>query len=249
MIRTALLAVAWLLFLQNGALAQEPRSQDKRLILFDKSPKTILVNGYSTSFHWPDLLQQKLDQHTDGKRVLTVKSATKGGTPIARWIDVRTGSPLKPWLTILRPALEAADKPVVVLAQQSLQWTFGDRSVGITSKNDDARIKQGAAALKKYASLLKQDGASLVFIATHIYKHPMEPAIGNERLALARFLAQKPDRVQSGPDVWNPTRKEYPRAFARDGVHPNDLGAEIMAQLWFDTLLAYDDHQDDQTHH
>jgi hypothetical protein len=29
-------------------------------------------------------------------------------------------------------------------------------------------------------------------------------------------------------------------AFARDRKHPNSVGGEIMAQLWFETLLEYD---------
>ena len=108
-------------------------------------------------------------------------------------------------------------------------------------------VKEGAEALEKYAALLKKDGADLVFIAMHIYKHPMEPAIGNERLALAAFLAQDPKEVLAGPDLWLPTSKKYPDAFAADRLHPNDLGAELMAQLWFETLLNYDASQDGPT--
>lgn len=211
------------------------------LVLFDDTPKSIVVNGYSTSRLWPTLLQQKLDNHTGGKRILTVKSAIKGGTPVAKWINTQTGDPLPPWLNVLRPALnENPDRPVVVLAQQSLQWTFGDRQTGITDHSDAARIKEGADALEKFADLLKADGADLVFIATHIYKHPMEPEIGNERLALAELISRNPVNVHPGPDLWLPTKAQFPAAFANDRVHPNELGAQIMADLWFQTLVAYD---------
>jgi hypothetical protein len=236
------------LALQGASPAQHPPKHDTPLVIFDGSPKPIVVNGYSTSFRWPALLQEKLDHHTGGKRLITVRRATKGGTPIAKWINVDTAAPLPPWLTILRPALSGHDSPVIVLAQQSLQWTFGDRHTGIAGKEDHARIKKGADTLERYASLLKKDGATLVFIAMHIYKHPMEPAIGNERLALAAFLARNPKHVHAGPDVWLPTSKKYPDAFAADGLHPNDLGAEIMAQLWFESLLSYDDPKNNSAH-
>jgi len=212
-----------------------------KIKIFDDQSKTIVVNGYSTSFGWPRLLQEKLDRKYGGKRVLTVKPATKGGTPIAKWIDVKTGEPSRAWRDILRPKL-AGDGPTIVLAQQSLQWVFGDRTVGIGDANDKEHIKQGADALEKYVRLLKKDGADLVFVAMHIYKHPMEPEIGNERLALTELINRKIPYVQAGPDVWTPTKAKYPQAFARDKVHPNDAGAEIMAQKWFETLLKYDEH-------
>jgi acetyl esterase/lipase len=209
--------------------------------ILDDTSKTIIVNGYSTSFRWPQLLQTKLDRYFDGKRLLQVKQATKGGTPIAKWIDVNTGEPLQPWLTVLRPRLqEDKGKPVIVLAQQSLQWVFGDRREGIRNAEDKERIQQGADALEKYVKLLKEDGADVVFVAMHIYKHPMEPEIGNERHALDELMRRKIPGVQRGPDVWTPTKQVYPRAFATDGVHPNALGAEVMAQKWFETLLKHD---------
>jgi hypothetical protein len=214
---------------------------DGKLKIFSGKPRLIVVNGYSTSFHWPRILQRKLDRHFNGRRVIEVKTATKGGTPIAKWIDVKTGRPLPPWEQVVRPALKAkGDRPAVVLAQQSLQWAFGERTEGIENADDKARIKQGADAMQKYVELMIADGADLVLLAAHIYKRPMEPQIGNERLALAELVARKIPKVHAGPDVWEPTRKQYPKAFARDGVHPNSIGAEIMAQLWFETLLVHD---------
>ena len=68
----------------------------------------------------------------------------------------------------------------------------------------------------------------------------MEPEIGNERLALAEFLKRSKPNVHTGPDVWEPTKKLFPKAFARDLVHPNSIGAEVMAQKWFETLLKHD---------
>ena len=209
----------------------EESASTKTLRIFDAKPKAIVVNGYSTSFHWPKILQRKLDRYFEGKQLITVTSATRGGTPIAKWINAQTGEPLSPWVDRLRPALkEPSGKPVIVLAQQSLQWAFGDRRAGIRSDKDLTRIKLGAQVIERYANQMLKDGADEVFIAMHIYKKPMEPEIGNERLALAAFLKSRPEHVHSGPDVWEPTKDLWPTAFARDQVHPNAVGAEVMAQ-------------------
>lgn len=201
----------------------------------------IVVNGYSTSFRWPRILQRKLDKQFGGKRVIEVRSATRGGAPIAKWMDVNTGKPLPAWERTLRPALKRkGDRPVIVLAQQSLQWAFGRRHAGIRNATDAARIRKVADILQSYAKRLRADGADDVFIAMHIYKKDMEPEIGNERLALAALMKRKLPHVHAGPDVWKPTKQHFPQAFARDRRHPTSLGAEIMAQYWFETLLKHD---------
>ncbi len=123
------------------------------------------------------------------------------------------------------------------LGSSLLQWVFGDRANGIGNGQDTANIQKGAEALRRYADLLLADGADAVVIAMHIYKTGMEPAIGNERLALARFLESKPANVYAGPDVWQPTSKLWPKAFKADKLHPNEMGAEVMAHHWFVTLL------------
>lgn len=74
----------------------------------------------------------------------------------------------------------------------------------------------------------------------HIYEHDKEPVIGNERLALAELIRRKIPNVHAGPDVWQATKERYPKAFAHDRRHPNEIGAEIMAQHWFETLLRHD---------
>lgn len=143
---------------------------------------------------------------------------------------------------MLTPIIRADEgkRPVVVLAQQSLQWVYGQRAAGIRSAEDRERIEQGADAIEHYGKLLLEDGAADVFIAMHIYKHAMEPEIGNERMALAELMKHDPPRLHAGPDVWTPTRAHYPLAFDRDRKHPNFVGAEIMAHYWFATLLEHD---------
>ncbi|QDT03781.1 EF hand [Rubripirellula lacrimiformis] len=217
--------------------ASSVRGQDAAPEWFDGKPRTFVVNGYSTSYHWPAMLQRKLDRYFDGKRIIEVKSATQGSTPIAKWMNVKTGQPLKPWTTKLRPLLNDQSRPTIVLAQQSLQWAFGGRSVGIRDKNDRVAIRQGAEVMKVYTDLLKSDGADAVVMAMHIYKQGMEPEIGNERLSLAAFIESKPNAVFEGPDVWMPTSKIWPQAFQADKIHPNGMGAEVMAHHWFVSLL------------
>ncbi|MCA9046652.1 MAG: hypothetical protein KDA69_20150, partial [Planctomycetaceae bacterium] len=223
----------------HSASAEAPQPA---LDLFDGTPRTVVVNGYSTSFHWPNILQRKLNRYFEGQRVIEVKSATQGGTPIAKWMNVETGEPLTPWTNKLRPLLQQKQQPTVVLAQQSLQWVYGDRASGIRSPKDAERIQQGANALQKYTSLLLADGADAVVVSIHIYKKPMEPVVGNERLALAEFLMNQPPHVFAGPDVWEPTSKVWPQAFQADQQHPNGMGAEIMAHYWFATLLQLGGH-------
>ena len=223
-----------------AATVSAQQSSNRELKLFDGELKTFVVNGYSTSFQWPKILQRKLDKYFDGKRVIEVKSATQGGTPVAKWMNLETGQPLAPWTQKLRPLLKDRKQPTIVLAQQSLQWAFGDRSAGIRNAQDTENIRKGAGAIKKYADLLLADGADEVFIGMHIYKKPVEPVIGNERLALAEYIKSQPQNVHAGPDVWQPTSKVWPQAFRADKVHPNEMGGEIMAQHWFAALLKHD---------
>lgn len=211
------------------------------LEIFSGEPRLLIVHGYSTSFHWWAMLQRKIDRFRPGERMVEVNLAAKGGTPIAKWIDVKSSEPLPAWSERVTPTLRMkGDRPAIVLAQQSLQWVFGDRGASIGGPQDVEAIQTGADAIEKYVRLLRKDGADQVFAAMHIYKKPMEPGIGNERLALAEALKRGIPGFHAGPDVWESTSKLWPHAFARDKVHPNSIGAEVMAQLWFQTLLKHD---------
>jgi hypothetical protein len=53
-------------------------------------------------------------------------------------------------------------------------------------------------------------------------------------------MARKIDGVFQGPDLWSQTDRLKSDVFVADGVHPNRLGAELMAHYWFATLLAHD---------
>lgn len=226
-------------FIEQHTSHGEPHTP--RLKIFSGRPRLLVVHGYSTSAHWWAVLQRKINRFQGDKPSLEVVLVNKGGTPIAKWIDVASGAPGEAWKERIRPVLASkGERPAIVLAQQSLQWVFGERTAGIAGVEDKARIAQGAEAIRQYVDLLRGDGADEVFVAMHIYKQPMEPQIGNERLALAAALDKGAPHFHAGPDVWEPTSKQWPRAFAQDKVHPNSIGAEIMAHYWFETLLHYD---------
>ena len=230
---------AWLILLACAVLAPALRSES--IEIFNGEPRLIVVTGYSTSQHWWAMLQRKIDRFRPGERMVEVNLVNRGGSPIVRWIDVTTGEPAPTWTERLRPILtKKRDRPLIVLAQQSLQGVFEERRAGIRGPDDSTRVGQGADAIEKYVRLLLRDGADQVFVAMHIFKKSMEPGIGYERLALAAALKRDIPSFHAGPDVWEPTSKVWPQAFAADKAHPSSIGAEIMAHYWFATLLEHD---------
>jgi len=72
----------------------------------------------------------------------------------------------------------------------------------------------------------------------HIYKKPVEPEVGNERIALREALNEGHAWLYPGPDVWAITRDRYPECFEEDGLHPNETGMKIMAEYWYRTLAG-----------
>jgi len=226
------------LLVQAFAFAAEP----ERIRIFSGEPRLLVVHGYSTSQHWWAFLQRKIDRYSGGAdgRVVEVGLCNRGGTPIAKWMDLDSGQRTNAWTEMLTPMIEAerGKRPVIVLAQQSLQFVYpGDRRQGIRNAQDEERIKTGGDVIQRYAELILEDGAAAVVIGMHVFKHNMEPEIGNERLALAALMNRNPTGIESGPDTWEPTRQHFPLAFDRDRLHPNFIGAEIMAHCWFDALL------------
>jgi hypothetical protein len=220
------------------------------LKIFSGEPRLLIAHGYSTSKHWWAFLQRKIDRYMDSeKRVVEVQLCNKGGTPIAGWMNVNTGERSVAWKYMLTPMIQAekGKRPVVLLCQQSLQGVYRKKSpanstrtgraAGIRNADDRERIKRGADVIQQYARNILDDGAAAVVVGMHIYKRSMEPAIGNERLALAELMTRKLARIYSGPDVWTPTSRQFPLAFDTDKAHPNFIGAEIMAHQWFKTLL------------
>jgi hypothetical protein len=215
--------------------------------VLDGTEKSFVVIGYSTSFQWPAVLQKMLDTHAKKKGIYHVHNAAVAGAPVAKWIGRtnttdRENTFDKMANDFFSPAtsIEEGPKPSVALMQQSLQWIYGDQAEGIRSSEDAERIEAGADAFFALAEMLQTLGVETIYIATHIYKHPMEPEIGNERLALDALIERGNNFIHKGPPLWQQTKDAYPSAFADDKLHPNALGARIMATAWYKTL-AQDD--------
>ncbi len=75
-------------------------------------------------------------------------------------------------------------------------------------------------------------------LALHIYKKPVEPEVGNERVALARLLTRGIDYIHEGPDIWQITYDNFPECFAEDELHPNELGSKLMAASWYRSIAG-----------
>ncbi len=210
--------------------------------LFSGERRLFVANGYSTTRHWPDVLQRKLNRYYNGEQIIEVVNTYESGTPIAKWIDLDAGERDNKWNKTLKPALESETVyPVILLAQQSLQWTFSDdRLEGIEGENDTARIEIGADAIQIYNQFAQEDGADLVFMSMHIYKWDVEPQIENEKYALEAALNRGLTSFYAGPDNWTPMRDNFPIAYSKDQHHPNEVGDEIIAHYWFARLLQFD---------
>ncbi|MFQ5413582.1 MAG: hypothetical protein ACE5E6_03895 [Phycisphaerae bacterium] len=213
--------------------------------LLDGREKSFLVVGYSTSFAWPDMLQDMLDEHAGGHRVYHVLNAVVGGSPVETWIaDTGTddykktiGAMLTDYFGPDARLRGDAPTPTIALCQQSLQFTRTRRGP-IASADDREGIKIGADAMEKLARRLRAHGIERVHFGMHIYKKPVEPEVGNERLALAALLARGHDFIFQGPDVWTPTKAAYPDAFAEDGMHPSAAGMKIIAEAWYRNIAG-----------
>ncbi len=219
-----------------------PASAQNTPELFTGERRLVVANGYSTTRHWPDVLQRKLNRYYNGEQIMEVVNTYESGTPIAKWIDLDAGERDSKWKKTLQPVLESETQhPVILLAQQSLQWAFSeDRLEGIEGPEDAARIETGADAIQMYVDFAKEDGADVVFMAMHIYKWDVEPQIENEKYALEAALNRGISEFYAGPDNWTPMKDNFPLAYAKDWHHPNEIGDEIMAHFWFARMLEFD---------
>ncbi len=85
------------------------RNASTKTKIFSGEPRLLIVHGYSTSAHWWAFLQRKIDRYMSGpdKRVVEVQLCNKGGTPIAKWMDVKTGERSRAWKQMLSPMIQA----------------------------------------------------------------------------------------------------------------------------------------------
>lgn len=213
----------------------------------DGTPKSFVVVGYSTSYAWPAMLQEMLDAHAGGPGVYHVLNAVVGGSPVETWIaepgsedHARTFGAMERDFFGPTPRLRGeAPPPTVALCQQSLQFTRTRRGP-IADASDREGIEIGADALETLARRLRDAGIQRVYVAMHVYKVTVEPEVGNERLALAALLERGLPYVFEGPDVWTPTQALHPLGFEEDGVHPDETGMKLMAELWYRRLAGRD---------
>jgi hypothetical protein len=233
----------------DGETSESPNGAGESLL--DGREKSFVIVGYSTSYVWPEMLQEMLDAHSGGERRYHVLNAVVGGSPVSRWItepqsedyDDTFGAMLRDFFGADARLRGDAPQPTVALCQQSLQLTRTRRGP-IAGADDAEGIRIGADALEALAVRLREQGIERVYIATHIYKEPVEPEVGNERLALSALLDRGRDFVFEGPDLWTPTRDAHPDAFNEDGIHPNLRGMKTMAEHWYRTLAGGDARQE-----
>lgn len=215
----------------------------------DGTEKSIVVVGYSTSYVWPFMLQDMLDEHAGGQRVYHVLNAVVGGAPVAHWAadygtkeyDRTFGAMILdffgPNAKLRGNAPDPAKGGSIAIAQQSLQLTRDDRGP-VKTEYDMVGAEMGADEMQTMSLRLKGLGLDRVYIAMHIYKEPVEPEVGNERIALNRLLSRGIEGIKPGPDLWSSTKKCFPDCFIEDKLHPNDLGYKIMAEEWYRVLAG-----------
>jgi len=207
--------------------------------------QSIVVVGYSTSYAWPDMLQEMLDEHAGSPGVYHVLNAVAGGAAVEIWIaDPGTRNHERTIDAMVSDFFGDdarlrgdAPQPTIAICQQSLQFTF-DRRGPVKEEHDMVGAELGADALEKLATRLRDLGLEHVIYGMHVYKKPVEPEVGNERIALARLIARGHGFISQGPDVWQVTRDGYPDCFEEDGIHPNEAGMKLMAEGWYRALAG-----------
>jgi len=225
----------------------------ERPVLLDGNAKSFILVGYSTSYVWPQLVQDMLDEHA-GERTYHVLNAVIGGSPVGRWIadpssedyQATYGAMLTDFFGDTPRLRGEAPAATIALLQQSLQRTpTPETRLGpVTSADDEHGIRIGADALEKLAMQLRSDGIEHVIIGMHIYKEGYEPEVGNERFALDELLRREHPFVHAGPDVWSLTIAEHPDAFTDDRLHPNARGSKLMAEAWYRSIAGASARQD-----
>ncbi len=221
--------------------------------ILDGNRKTFLVTGYSTSHvprerPWPSILQEMLNNHVGNDTTYYVFKHTVGGTPIAKWTDIcGTGKHITDAINYyVNPGgkIDAGiPKATIMLAQQSLQWAFGDcnnRFIGIEEPDDEIHIQQGAQAIICYISQFLESGIESAYMATHIYKTGNYPLnLLGEQYALTAALDSL-DNFYPGPELFEITESLFPEGFASDKVHPGAPVANAMALYWYLVIAGED---------
>jgi hypothetical protein len=212
--------------------------------LLDGTAKSFVIVGSATSYAWPHILQDMLDDHA-GARVYHVLNASAGQPSVQAWIadpfskeyDSTFGAMCRDYFGDESRLRTNAPAPTIALCQQSLAEIVNPKGP-VRSMDDKEGIEIGADALQRLAARLHDRGVERVYIATHIFNEGAEPFTGNERLALAELLRRDDDVVFEGPDVWSLTLPEFPGCYASDRLHPNQRGMKILAEAWYRTIAG-----------
>ncbi len=228
----------------SNASGSFPRSVDGHVL--DGQEKSLVVVGYSTSYAWPEILQEMLDLHVGGERRYHILNAVQGGAPVQMWIEApgqreyeRTiGAMLRDFWGEDAKLRSAAPEPTIAICQQSLQYTHGFPRGPVSTEYDMVGAERGADDMEFMAARLRSFGLEQVHIAMHIYKKPVEPEVGNERIALRRLIERGHGYIYAGPDLWQISYETFPESFAEDGLHPNELGNKLMAIAWYEALAG-----------
>ena len=213
--------------------------------ILDGSQKTFLVTGYSTSHRpnrrpWPTIFQEMLNAHAGNASTYHVVRHTVSGTPIAKWMGTcgaggHVDDALDDYVEPGKKLGQGIPQATVMLAQQSLQWAFGDcrdRFLTIEGPADQARIAQGADAIVDYVNAFFDGGIEEVYMATHIYKTGYPAHLCDEEYALAEALGRV-DNFYPGPELCYITGTLFPAGFDADRVHPGPPVANAMALYWY----------------
>ena len=214
--------------------------------VLDGTPISFLVTGYSTSHTpadrpWPTILQEMLNMHAGNNTAYFIFKHSVGGTPIAKWTNIcGTGSHIQDAITsYIDPATQIPQGipvPSIMLAQQSLQWAFGDcddRYTTIENPADTALINLGVSAIQNYVNSFLDAGMEKVYMATHIYKTGNYTLnLYGERWGLAKAI-EETTNLLPGPELFTVTRQLFPEGFAPDMIHPGPEVATIMAVYWY----------------
>jgi hypothetical protein len=213
--------------------------------ILDGRPRSLVVVGSDTSFVWPTMLQDMLDDHAGGERLYHVHNAAAAGAPLQAWIDDDAPDGLsRPFDAMTRDYFgddarlrAVAPEPSVALCQVSLEGVRTPRGP-VGAADDEVGIRMGANALETLAASLHDAGVARVLLATRIHTPGAEPEAGNERLALRELVERALPYVDQGPDVWSLTIARFPDVYDADRVHPNDLGMKLIAEAWYRTLAG-----------
>ena len=231
--------------LGSGAATTRSTSTGDHAEVLDGREKSLVIVGYSTSYVCPAMLQDLLDEHNGGKRIYHILNATVGGAPVDHWTsDPGTENYVRTMDAMTRDFFGPDARlrgnrsaPTIAICQQSLQFT-GSLRGPVTTDYDMVGAEMGADVMEKLAAQLHDLGIDEVHIAMHIYKKPVGPEVGNERIALARLLTRGIDYIHGGPDLWQITFDTFPASFTEDELHPNELGSKLMAAAWYRSIAG-----------